>query len=88
MVDPYAPNDDWQEGYDAGFQAGSRYGSMVRYSENAPQTPISPRVVRKVSAWQRYMGVKKNQIKYKSGSKKGRLNLKAMGRKYRSKRRK
>tara|TARA_R110000824_G_scaffold374118_1_gene564604 strand:+ start:36 stop:590 length:555 start_codon:yes stop_codon:yes gene_type:complete len=38
---------------------------------------------RKKSAWQRYMGSKKNQIKFKSGKKKGQLNLKAMGKAYR-----
>lgn len=36
--------------------------------------------VRRVkSAWQKYMGQKKNQIKFKSGKKKGRLDLKKMG---------
>ena len=34
------------------------------------------------SAWQRYMSQKKNQIKFKSGSKKGLLNMKAMARKF------
>lgn len=38
---------------------------------------------RKKSKWQRYIGVKKNQIKFKSGKKKGQLNLKAMGKAYR-----
>jgi hypothetical protein len=38
---------------------------------------------RKKSKWQRYLGVKKNQIKFKSGKKKGQLNLKAMGVQYR-----
>jgi len=38
---------------------------------------------RKKSGWQRYMGQKKNQIKFKSGKKKGQLNLKAMGKAYR-----
>jgi hypothetical protein len=37
---------------------------------------------RKLSAWQRYMKNKKTQIKYKSGDKKGRLNLKAMSSKF------
>ena len=35
-------------------------------------------VKRKLSAWQRYMKVKKNQIKFKSVDRKGMLNLKAM----------
>jgi len=38
---------------------------------------------RKKSAWQRYMAVKKNQIRFKSGSKKNQMNLKAMGVQYR-----
>ena len=43
---------------------------------------------RKLSAWQRYMKVKKNQIKFKSGKRKGQLNLKAMGSKFRKGRKK
>jgi len=31
------------------------------------------------SAWHKYMGSKKNQIKFKSGKRKGRLDLKKMG---------
>ena len=38
---------------------------------------------RKLSKWQRYMKVKKNQIHFKSGKRKGQLNLKAMGVQYR-----
>lgn len=34
------------------------------------------------SAWQRYMGQKKNQIKFKSGARKGRLDLTKMARAY------
>ena len=34
------------------------------------------------SAWQRYMSQKKNQIKFKSGPKKGLLNMKAMARNF------
>jgi len=40
---------------------------------------------RKLSKWQRYMKVEKNKIRFKSGKKKGQLNLKAMGVKYRGK---
>ena len=35
------------------------------------------------SAWQKYMGQKKNQIKFKSGTRKGRLDLKRMSREFR-----
>lgn len=37
------------------------------------------------SAWNKYTANPRNQIKYKSGKKKGLLNLKAMGREYRKK---
>jgi len=58
-------------------------GQMV-LADYEPQ--MAPK--RKKSAWQRYMGQKKNQIKFKSGSKKGQLNLKAMGKAYRKGRKK
>lgn len=38
---------------------------------------------RKASKWNRYCGKKSNQIRFKSGKKKGLLNLKAMGVQYR-----
>lgn len=38
---------------------------------------------RKLSKWQRYIKVKKNKIFFKSGKRKGQLNLKAMGKAYR-----
>tara|TARA_Y100001963_G_C6643812_1_gene382323 strand:- start:100 stop:372 length:273 start_codon:yes stop_codon:yes gene_type:complete len=40
------------------------------------------------SAWQKYMGQKKNQIKFKSGPKKGRLDLSKMARAFKKSRRK
>ena len=43
----------------------------------------SPKKARKLSAWQRYMKVKKNKIFFKSGKRKGQMNLKAMGVQYR-----
>lgn len=44
---------------------------------------------RKLSEWQKYIKNKKNHIKFKSGSRKGRLNLSAMSKKFKaSKRRK
>ncbi len=44
--------------------------------ENVAMAVAKPK--RKLNAWQRYIKVKKNQIKYKSGKNKGKLNLKAM----------
>lgn len=47
------------------------------------------KATRKLSDWQKYIKNKKNHIKYKSGSRKGRLNLTAMSKKFKaSKRRK
>lgn len=43
---------------------------------------------RKKSAWQKYMGQKKNQIRFKSGKRKGQLDLKRMGSAYRKGRKK
>ncbi len=45
--------------------------------------PISAPKKRKPSAWNKYCAKKSNQIKFKSGKKKGLLNLKAMGVQYR-----
>lgn len=42
-----------------------------------------PKRKAKKTGWHRYIKQKKNQIKFKSGKMKGRLNLKAMGRAYR-----
>ena len=39
---------------------------------------------RKLSAWNRYVANPRNKILHKSGPRKGRLNLKAMARKFRS----
>ena len=49
--------------------------------ESVQEVVMAPK--RKKSKWQRFMGQKKNQIKFKSGKKKGQLNLKAMGVAYR-----
>lgn len=45
---------------------------------------MKPKKKIKKSAWHKYMGQKKNQIKYKSGKMKGRLNLKAMSKKFKA----
>ena len=45
-------------------------------------------VKRTKSAWQRYMANKKKQIKFKSGKRKGRLDLKRMGAAFRREQRK
>lgn len=49
---------------------------------------VSSTKKRTKSAWQRYIGQKKNQIKFKSGPRKGRLDLAKMSRAYKRSRRK
>lgn len=44
--------------------------------------------IRKLSAWQRYLKVKANHIKFKSGKRKGMLNLAAMSKKFKRGRKK
>ena len=56
-------------------------GQVVMAEEMVP-------VKRKLSAWQRYIKVRKNQIKFKSGKRKGQLDLKRMGAAYRKGRKK
>jgi len=50
---------------------------------------VTPKTKRKLSAWQKFVKVnsKKPRFRYKSGSKKGKINLKALGVAYRKKRR-
>lgn len=56
--------------------------SVVRRARSLGQKVAkeAPKVKRKLSAWQRYIKNSRNHIKFKSGEKKGRLNLKAMSR--------
>ena len=51
------------------------------------QQPVTKRRTKK-TGWHKYMKQKKNQIKFKSGKMKGRLNLKAMARAYKKGRKK
>ena len=53
-------------------------GSLVMAEEVATAKPK-----RKLSKWQRYIKVKKNQIKFKSGKRKGQLDLAKRGKEYR-----
>lgn len=50
-----------------------------KVARKAGEEIVKSGVRRTKSAWQKYMGNKKNQIKFKSGKKKGRLDLKKMG---------
>ncbi len=62
-------------------------GNVLDMSENmnieAAAEMSEPKKKRKRSKWNIYAGKKANQIKFKSGKKKGLLNLKAMGAAYR-----
>lgn len=84
---------EWESGFAAGWAAAQdelaisntrEYLASVR--TKAPDYQAKKKTRRK-SGWQRYMAQKKNQIRYKSGSRKGMLNLKAMGVQYRKKKR-
>lgn len=50
---------------------------------SSPTKALAPKKKRKLSKWNRYTAKKANQIIFKSGSKKGLLNLKKMGVAYR-----
>jgi len=54
--------------------------SAVRSTKKAASS--AKKTVRKLSDWQRYIKNSRNHIKFKSGAKKGRLNLKAMAVKF------
>jgi hypothetical protein len=56
-------------------------GKSKRATTRSPSKKKS--TPRKSSRWQKYMKNKRTQIKYKGGKNKGKLNLKAMGAKYR-----
>lgn len=50
-----------------------------KVAKKAGADVVKSGVKRSKSAWQRYMANKKKQIKFKSGKRKGRLDLKRMG---------
>lgn len=60
------------------------FGSAQKTVRSAQRTvaKAKPVVKRARSAWQRYIGQKKNQIKFKRGPKKGLLDMKAMSKKF------
>jgi len=86
---------DWERGYTNGYDAGFRAGTLNAGGweraafESPPSIPppgewgsaLKPKRKRKLSDWQKYVKVnsKKPRFKYKSGSKKGRVNFKALG---------
>jgi len=69
---------------------GARGPTGRHYREYEEQyTTRKQRPTRKLSAWQKFVKTnsKKPRFRYKSGAKKGRVNLKALGVAYRKKRR-
>jgi len=61
------------------------FGSAQKTVRSAQRTvakakPIVQKAKRAKSKWQRYIGQKRNQIKFKRGPKKGLLDMKAMSR--------
>lgn len=64
------------------FGDAKRTGAVVVEAvEEIKQT--AKKTKRKLSEWQRYVRNKSNHIKYKSGPRKGRLDLGAMAKKFR-----
>ena len=68
-------------------------GDVKRTSRSVKSTgkevaKTAKKTKRKLSAWQRYLKSPRNQIKYKSGPKKGRLDLAKMAKAFKKSRRK
>jgi hypothetical protein len=59
-----------------------------KQAKKAGSDVVKSVTARTKSAWQRYMANKKKQIKFKSGKRKGRLDLKRMGVAFRREQRK
>jgi hypothetical protein len=82
---------DWERGFVAGWNAArditeeliGDLSESTAFAEPMHAKAPAKRKSRKKSAWQKYMAKKANQIKFTRGPKKGRLDLKKMGRAYR-----
>ena len=70
-----------------GMPGGVKGKAVQLYGEGGIRS--DPPRKKKLSAWQKFVKVnsKKPRFRYKSGSKKGKINLKALGVAYRKKRR-
>jgi hypothetical protein len=70
-----------------GMSSSSR--SVSKSASTEVKAPVkAKKSSRKLSAWNRYVKNPRNKILHKSGKRKGRLNLKAMARKFRASQRK
>jgi len=82
---------DYSEGFKAGWRAHaeSTAGDWIDHGKGTRvriiDSPSPPKRKRSLSAWQKFVKVnsKKPRFKFKSGAKKGRINLKALGVAYR-----
>jgi len=80
---------EYEAGYDDGYEDARRFldrrqgNGRTRTPTRARRKAPARKKARKLSAWQRFIKNKRNHIKFKSGKDKGKLNLKAMARKYR-----
>ena len=64
--------------------APSNRGVSKSSTPKAKESVTPKKSSRKLSGWNRYVANSKNKILHKSGPRKGRLNLKAMARKFRA----
>jgi len=84
MGDPYAPTDDWREGWVAGYESGLKAGQDEGFHVRTIKARALPKKKRKPTAYNNFVA-KKSQLskfKYKSTrgkKKKGMTNLKAIG---------
>mgnify|MGYP000875900855 CR=1 FL=1 len=69
------------------FGTGERVANRIA-SEAKTVAKAAGKVKRKLSDWQRYIANSRNHIKFKSGAKKGRLDLAKMSRAYKKGRKK
>jgi len=85
---------EYERGYQDGFDDAVREGelssrgiSQRTLMQRRRRRPQKPKKKRTLSAWQKFMKSPKSQIKIKRGKDKGKLNLKAMAKEYRKKKR-
>ena len=87
------PTDREREYYRMGFQDGQRADSPkpkeTAYGVKGIGGTFRVKTKRKLSAWNKFVKVnsKKPRFRYKSGAKRGKVNLKALGIAYRKKKR-
>jgi len=85
------PTEREREYYRMGFEDGVRQGQGFQSVAGIKriEESINPKSKRKPSGWNKFVKAnsKKPRFRYKSGAKRGKLNLKALGVAYRKKKR-